>query len=112
MDALITATSSAAPTAQRQAYPDLPIENRHSEVPRLAPLQTPTAVTVMAVSLFESLTLPNGVEIHAAYGYLLSQFLSPLANRRIDEWGGSLQNRARLLLDVVRAVKAAVEPVS
>lgn len=52
----------------------------------------------------------DGVEIHAANGYLLSQFLSPLVNRRDDTWGGSLENRARLLLDVVRAVRAAVQP--
>lgn len=52
----------------------------------------------------------DGVEIHAAHGYLLSQFLSPLVNRRTDAWGGSLENRARMLLDVVRAVRAAVPP--
>jgi 2,4-dienoyl-CoA reductase-like NADH-dependent reductase (Old Yellow Enzyme family) len=50
----------------------------------------------------------DGVEVHAAHGYLLSQFLSPLANRRTDEWGGSLRNRARMLLDVVRAIRAKV----
>ncbi|MEV6194951.1 NADH:flavin oxidoreductase/NADH oxidase family protein [Streptomyces sp. NPDC051920] len=52
----------------------------------------------------------DGVEIHAAHGYLLSQFLSPLVNNRTDRWGGSLENRARMLLDVVRAVRAAVSP--
>jgi 2,4-dienoyl-CoA reductase-like NADH-dependent reductase (Old Yellow Enzyme family) len=52
----------------------------------------------------------DGVEIHAAHGYLLSQFLSPLVNRRTDEWGGGLENRARLLLDVVRAARAVVSP--
>ncbi|MFF2507569.1 NADH:flavin oxidoreductase/NADH oxidase family protein [Streptomyces sp. NPDC058067] len=52
----------------------------------------------------------DGVEIHAAHGYLLSQFLSPLVNKRTDAWGGSLENRARMLLDVVRAVRATVSP--
>jgi len=52
----------------------------------------------------------DGVEVHAAHGYLLSQFLSPLVNTRTDEWGGSLENRVRMLLDVVRAVRAAVSP--
>ena len=48
------------------------------------------------------------LELHAAHGYLLHQFLSPLANRRTDEYGGSLENRARFPLRVVDAVRAVV----
>jgi len=50
----------------------------------------------------------DGVEVHAAHGYLLSQFLSPLVNQRTDQWGGALDNRARFLRDVVRAIRTAV----
>jgi 2,4-dienoyl-CoA reductase-like NADH-dependent reductase (Old Yellow Enzyme family) len=52
----------------------------------------------------------TGVQIHAAHGYLISQFLSPLSNRREDKWGGSLENRARFLKEIIQAVRASVAP--
>jgi 2,4-dienoyl-CoA reductase-like NADH-dependent reductase (Old Yellow Enzyme family) len=52
----------------------------------------------------------NGVQLHAAHGYMLSQFLSPLSNKRQDPWGGSIENRARLLVEIVKAVRAVVSP--
>jgi 2,4-dienoyl-CoA reductase-like NADH-dependent reductase (Old Yellow Enzyme family) len=52
----------------------------------------------------------TGVQIHAAHGYLLSQFLSPRSNQRTDQWGGTLENRARFLLRSIRSVRAAVGP--
>jgi 2,4-dienoyl-CoA reductase-like NADH-dependent reductase (Old Yellow Enzyme family) len=52
----------------------------------------------------------TGVQVHAAHGYLLSQFLSPRSNQRTDQYGGELANRARVLLDAVKAVRDAVGP--
>lgn len=51
-----------------------------------------------------------GVEIHAAHGYLLSQFLSARSNQRTDEYGGTPQKRARIVVEVIRAIRAAVAP--
>ncbi len=50
----------------------------------------------------------TGVQIHSAHGYLISEFLNPLTNKRTDQWGGSLENRARLLLQTVAAVRDRV----
>ncbi|MER5793612.1 NADH:flavin oxidoreductase/NADH oxidase family protein [Streptomyces sp. NPDC001980] len=77
----------------------------------MTPEQIQATVTRYAVTALRAEQAGfDGVEVHAAHGYLLSQFLSPLVNKRTDRWGGSLENRARMLLDVVRAVRAAVSP--
>lgn len=52
----------------------------------------------------------SGVQIHAAHGYLVSQFLSPHHNRRSDEWGGSLDNRMRFLLEIFREIRHRTSP--
>jgi len=50
----------------------------------------------------------TGIQIHSAHGYLLSQFLSPITNRREDQWGGSIENRSRLLMSIIREIRNEV----
>ena len=50
----------------------------------------------------------DGVQIHGAHGYLVSEFLSPTTNQRRDRWGGSLENRMRFLIEVIRSIKKQV----
>ena len=52
----------------------------------------------------------DGVEIHGAHGYVLAQFLSPTINRRTDRWGGALENRARIIGDIIEGVRARCRP--
>jgi 2,4-dienoyl-CoA reductase-like NADH-dependent reductase (Old Yellow Enzyme family) len=101
------------------------IVNAHPKAPSAVPLGLPGKQfgTPLALSEPEILTLIDrfvhaamiareagytGVQVHAAHGYLLSQFLNPRANRREDQWGGSLENRARMLMAVVRGTRKAV----
>jgi 2,4-dienoyl-CoA reductase-like NADH-dependent reductase (Old Yellow Enzyme family) len=50
----------------------------------------------------------DAIEIHSAHGYLLSQFLSPFYNKRIDEYGGGIDNRSRIHLEILKAIRAEV----
>ncbi|MDE2411792.1 MAG: NADH:flavin oxidoreductase/NADH oxidase family protein [Sphingomonadales bacterium] len=88
--------------AQSKQFP-MPRAMSEAEIAEVAQRFVTTAVLAERAGF-------DGVEIHAAHGYLLSQFLSPLSNQRTDQWGGSLENRARLLVDIARGIRAAVAP--
>ncbi|BDA78108.1 2,4-dienoyl-CoA reductase [Leptospira kobayashii] len=81
----------------------LPKEMTISEIEETIQKFSNTAVLAEAAGF-------DGVEIHAAHGYLISQFLSPLSNRRTDRYGGSLENRTNFLLEVVSEVRKKVKP--
>ncbi|MBP0593006.1 NADH:flavin oxidoreductase/NADH oxidase [Paraburkholderia sp. LEh10] len=91
-----------------------------SAIPFVAGWHTPREMTVDGITRVKAAFVASAsraarlgfdvVEIHAAHGYLLHQFLSPLANRRQDDYGGTLENRMRLTLEIADAVKAALPP--
>lgn len=80
---------------------DAPRELETHEIPALVQAWAAAAARAIAAGF-------DAVEVHAAHGYLLHQFLSPLTNRRSDEYGGSLENRAKFLLDVVAAIRQVI----
>ncbi len=100
--------------------------NRHPVAPSAVPLRTlrlfaaPRALTTDDIeALIEAFAAAarravesgfSGVQLHAAHGYLLNQFLSLLSNRRTDRYGGSLENRMRMLIESYRRVRARVGP--
>ena len=73
---------------------------------RTSSIDSPRAATVCETAGFD------GVQIHGAHGYLVAQFLSPLANQRTDEWGGDPERRMRFVLEVVRRIRPGCHPAS
>jgi 2,4-dienoyl-CoA reductase-like NADH-dependent reductase (Old Yellow Enzyme family) len=94
------ATVSAS-SVREPLYGTKPRPLRRDEIPALVETFAAAAERAQDVGF-------DGVQIHAAHGYLLSEFLTPHTNRRTDGYGGSLDNRTRLLLEVYRAMRARV----
>ncbi|MEL7978036.1 NADH:flavin oxidoreductase/NADH oxidase [Isoptericola sp. F-RaC21] len=87
----------------------VPFEDGAPRPETLSPAQVADVVEQFAAAARRAVAAGyEVVEVHAAHGYLLHQFLSPLSNHRTDEYGGSFEHRARLVLDVVDAVRGAV----
>lgn len=91
-------SSSAVPMKEDGAAPE---EMTEKEILQLIEDYVATAKRVIAAG-------GDGVEIHGAHGYLLDQFISDSVNKRTDKWGGSVENRSRLVLEVVKAVTEAI----
>jgi len=94
------ATVSAS-SVREPLYGTKPRPLRADEIPALVDTFAAAAARAQDVGF-------DGVQIHAAHGYLLGQFLTPHTNRRNDEYGGSLENRMRLLREVFQAIRARV----
>ena len=90
-------------SATDEAFPgyDAPRKLETNEIPKLVEDFRVSAARAMEAGF-------DAVEIHSAHGYLLHQFLSPLTNKREDQYGGNLENRSRLLLDIVSAVRKEI----
>jgi 2,4-dienoyl-CoA reductase-like NADH-dependent reductase (Old Yellow Enzyme family) len=93
-----------APSAIKiDQYPEIPAEMTRDDITRLITAFGDGARRAKEWGF-------DAVQLHGAHGYLINQFLSPLANKRQDEYGGSIENRCRFMLAAYQAVRAAVGP--
>lgn len=104
---LVTASSPVGPSAVEN-----PLFRKDAETPRVM-TQEDIALVIDSFARAARRAMEagyDGVEVHAAHGYLLDQFWSPLTNRRADSYGGSVEGRARLMVEATRAVREAIGP--
>lgn len=98
----VSGMKTIAPSAVSfPSYDDIPEEMTKRDIEDVIEAFGEAAVLAMESGF-------DGVQLHGAHGFLISQFLSPLTNKREDEYGGSLENRSRFLMEVYRAVRAGV----
>ena len=81
----------------------MPREMTVEDIDRLVDLHVQAALNAQAAGA-------DGVEVHGAHGYLLQQFMSPYTNKRTDEYGGSMENRCRFMVRILKGIREAVEP--
>ncbi|MEU1427846.1 nitroreductase family deazaflavin-dependent oxidoreductase [Nocardia sp. NPDC005746] len=102
---IVTRTRAVAPSAIAVGIPGIPAPRALAEDEILDIVaRFGAAARVAEAAGFD------GVQIHGAHGYLVSQFLSPLSNQRTDAWGGDAERRRRFVLEVARSIRAAVSP--
>lgn len=106
---LLSAAQGGWETFAPSAIPHLPTEAAPTEM-TLEHMATVTQAFVMAAQRADAMGM-DAIEIHSAHGYLLHEFLSPLANQRTDAYGGSLENRMRYPLELFAAVRKAYQGV-
>ncbi|ORJ57399.1 NADH:flavin oxidoreductase [Geothermobacter hydrogeniphilus] len=100
----ICGTNPLAPSAlQLDQYPQQPREMTAADIERVVDAFAAAAERACRVGF-------DAIQLHAAHGYLINQFLSPLCNRRTDSYGGELRNRMRFLLQVCGAVRETIGP--
>jgi 2,4-dienoyl-CoA reductase-like NADH-dependent reductase (Old Yellow Enzyme family) len=97
--------------SKRPAWAPSHVANYHEPPKQIEPHEIAEVIAGFAASAHNAVAGGfDGIEIHAAHGYLIHEFLSPRSNQRTDEWGGSLENRMRFAIAVLRAVRDAVGP--
>ncbi len=101
---LLELTNGGWPTVSSSAIPHLPGERKPHQLTQLE-IDNITADFVQAAKRINNIGCVDGIELHAAHGYLLHQFLSPISNKRGDAYGGSLENRLRFVTEIFTGIR-------